>query len=62
MSRLIKNVISKIAINVFYKSHIFYFFRWHPSPCRRLSARFNRTVRYFLASMISSARFSALLI
>ena len=27
-----------------------------------LSARFNRTVRYFLASMISSARFSALLI
>ena len=26
MSRLIKNVISKIAINVFYKSHIFYFF------------------------------------
>jgi len=38
-------VSSKIAINVFYKSHIFYFFRWHPSPCRRLSARFNRTVR-----------------
>ena len=26
MSRLIKNVSSKIAINVFYKSHIFYFF------------------------------------
>lgn len=27
MSRLIKNVSSKIAINVFYKSHIFYFFQ-----------------------------------
>ena len=25
MSRLIKNVSSKIAINVFYKSHIFHF-------------------------------------
>ena len=29
MSRLIKNVSSKIAINVFYKSHIFYFFSTH---------------------------------
>lgn len=28
MSRLIKNVSSKIAINVFYKSHIFYFFQY----------------------------------
>ena len=27
MSRLIKNVSSKITINVFYKSHIFYFFQ-----------------------------------
>lgn len=28
MSRLIKNVSSKIAINVFYESHIFYFFQY----------------------------------
>ena len=46
MSRLIKNVSSKIAINVFYKSHIFYFFQYIKFCSLTLWLITNRVCKY----------------